>query len=459
MTAILMFLVLCFLHIVTGFGFLSLFRIRLRPGLFISISLIAGIGIFSLLPFLLQLLRIPLTGFSVWVSIVITVILLNLKAGSSYRFYRSLWKGIKIRFRIYEIPAFLLIAFLVFASVWRCFYYPPFPRDLTSGAEAIAEYTVREKTMINSVFSVNLESTNNQFKPPFLTSLQIIYKYAGFPFGQVWLSLLFISFLVFLYHFLIRHLHRLIAGLFLVFFICIPEMYAYTFMVLYDYSNAVFFCVAVFFLLEYLEKPAWNSLGAFAIFMAFATYVRAETLVLIFLLMPVLFIHHVKNWDGLRRIIKSAVIFLFPAIIVYLLSVVIFISYYLPVDYPVKNLVNSHPWDLSPFFKRFADMNNQLIFSGTGVNYYGYFIFFFLMILLLDIVLTDKWTMTSKNILFTIFVVYIGLPFMGFLLPLFDLDHTTKRGLFKIFPLMLLYIGSSGVLSSFSGTITRWEEK
>ena len=59
------------------------------------------------------------------------------------------------------------------------------------------------------------------------------------------LPLRILSFLVFLYHFLIRHLHRLIAGLFLVFFICIPEMYAYTFMVLYDYSNAVFFCVAV----------------------------------------------------------------------------------------------------------------------------------------------------------------------------------------------------------------------
>jgi hypothetical protein len=68
---------------------------------------------------------------------------------------------------------------------------PPTPRDLTSGAEAIAEFAVREGRMINSVFSVDVG--NNAVKPPFITSLQIIYKLAGFPFGKVWLSTIFVS--------------------------------------------------------------------------------------------------------------------------------------------------------------------------------------------------------------------------------------------------------------------------
>ena len=84
--------------------------------------------------------------------------------------------------------------------------------------------------MINSVFSVDLSTTNNQYKPPFITSLQVIYKYAGLPFGQLWLSTLFVSFLVFLYHAMSLYIHRLLSGIFLVFFLVIPEMYAYTFM-------------------------------------------------------------------------------------------------------------------------------------------------------------------------------------------------------------------------------------
>jgi hypothetical protein len=351
------------------------------------------------------------------------------------------------------------MTFIVFVSVWRCYYYPPFPRDLTSGAEVIAEYTVKEKTMNNSVFTVNLESTNNQFKSPFLTSLQIIYKYAGFPFGQVWLSLLFISFLIFLYHILRSHLHPLLTGLLIIFFISIPEMYAYTFMALYDYPNTVFFTASIYLLLQYFEVPARRVLLLSGIFMGFATYVRSETLVLAALLVPVLLRHHIHNWDGIRRIFVSCILFLFPALILYLLSVVVFITWYLPVDYSVKGLVNSNPLNLSPLFKRFADMNNQLIFSETGVNYYGYFIFIFLFILLLDIVLTDKWLTSAKSILFILFAVYAGLPLLGYLLPLYDLDHTTKRGLFKIFPLMLLYMGHSGVMISLTGLVRRWEAR
>jgi hypothetical protein len=46
---------------------------------------------------------------------------------------------------------------------------------------------------------------------------------------------------------------------------------------------------------------------------------------------------------------------------------------------------------------------------------------------------------------------------IGFLFPLYDLDHSTKRGLLKIFPLMLLYMANSGFLVSISEDIKKWE--
>src|SRR5260221_14117267 len=95
--------------------------------------------------------------------------------------------------------------------------------------------------MINSFFRIDLWSTNNQFKSPFLISLQIIYKLVGFPFGQVWLSIVFVCFIVFLYHVLKEKLHTLIAGFLLLLFLMTPEMYAYSFMLLYVYSKLVFY--------------------------------------------------------------------------------------------------------------------------------------------------------------------------------------------------------------------------
>jgi hypothetical protein len=40
---------------------------------------------------------------------------------------------------------------------------------------------------------------------------------------------------------------------------------------------------------------------------------------------------------------------------------------------------------------------------------------------------------------------------------LYDLDNSTKRGLFKIFPLMLLFMANSNVLISLSKRIYKWE--
>jgi hypothetical protein len=67
------------------------------------------------------------------------------------------------------------------------------------------------------------------------------------------------------------------------------------------------------------------------------------------------------------------------------------------------------------------------------------------------------WNRRSLNWLFAVLVVYAGIPFIGYLLPLYDLDNTTKRGLLKIFPLMLLFMANNQVLIGLSDRIYKWE--
>ncbi len=50
-----------------------------------------------------------------------------------------------------------------------------------------------------------------------------------------------------------------------------------------------------------------------------------------------------------------------------------------------------------------------------------------------------------------------GLALLGWLLPLFDLDSTTRRGALKLFPLMLFFFQGSQLMISLSNRISRWE--
>jgi len=482
MSSILSILLLTLAQFAAGFGLLTLFRIQLKPALLLPLAVLTGIAVFSMVPFLLQLCYIPLTATNVFSSLAIACVLLNIRWKRGMAQWRQNSTGPPRVLRMYELPFLLVIALVIFVSAWRCFYYPPFPRDLTSGSEVIAEYALREHTMLNSLFSVNLQSTNNPFKPPFIISLQLIYKLAGFPFGQVWLSVVFTGFIVFLYGLLSLTLHRLLTGLLLLFFLAIPEMYAYTFMALFDYSNAVFFFLSFYFLQLYFDNLRRGSYPrepllmnnkphylAFAgLLMGIATYIRAETLVLGVMMLPLIAwqglkgMAYFKSMPYLSRITalsKAVLLFIVPTILVYFISIPVYINYYLPVQYHVPDLVNTHLLDLAPLFKRWTEMNSQLIFSKWGIELYGYFIFLFLVLLLAETTVKRRFTAAGRNWLYAILVVYLGLPLLGWLLPLMDIDNTTKRGLFKLFPLMLLYLANNELLVNLSDKITKWELK
>jgi hypothetical protein len=446
MISVLLLILLILCQGITGLGLISLFNIKGKPALMIALWFLAGIAVFSFVPFLLQLLYVPLTSLAVFSALMLAMLLLNTRYMQNGLLLKQVLRELRFSIRLYEIPFLLVVAAIVLISVWRCFYMPPTSRDLTSGAEVIAEYAVREKTMLNSVFTVNLETTNNQFKPPYITSLQIIYKYAGFYFGQIWLSTIFIAFLVFLYQALVQHLHRILAWALLIVSLAIPEMYAYTFMVLFDYSNAVFFFLSAYFL---FDRKAHN-IQLSGLFMGIATYVRSETLILA--CMMALYI----VWKR-KQLLRNLAWFLLPAFLFYLLSVTIYINLYLPVPYDVKGLVNPELLSPASLLKRFIALNDEIIFHHQGVIYYNYIFFIFLALLGSDLVFSRKLNPAARNWLFAVLVVYLGYPIMGHMLPLLDLHNSTKRGLFKIFPLMLMYMGNSTILIEWSVKLKQWE--
>ncbi|HEY4208701.1 MAG TPA: hypothetical protein VGM31_17865, partial [Puia sp.] len=401
-------LIIC--HFFTGYGLLRLLRIVDKPLVLIPVAFLSGIAVDSFLPFLLQLCHCPLYPSAVFGSLGLVLLLLNLgglylaPAGrGTMRPSRTL-KSIlpPIRIRSYEFPFLLLLAFLVFVSVWRCYYLPPTSRDALSGPEAIAEYAVREHTMVNSFFTVDLSTTNNPFKSPFLISLQVIYKMAGFPFGQVWLSIIFVSFTCLLYQLLKLTLHPILAGLLLLLMTMAPELYAYSFMILYDYSNMVFYFLGIYFLFRSYgtggapfglpelapgDAPAGRDGGFFfaALLMGVSTYIRSETLVLAAFFLPLIVRKDWRNKTPLGGMVRRGALFVLPSLVAYFLTTWLYINYYLPVRYDIGNLTNPHLFQLGRLYHLYADIVTELVTSAWSIDLWGYFIILWAAVTLADI--------------------------------------------------------------------------
>jgi hypothetical protein len=285
----------------------------------------------------------------------------------------------------------------------------------------------------------------------------VIYKLAGFPYGQVWLSIVFISFIVFLYHALKERVHPVIAGLLLLLFIMTPETYAYTFMILYDYSNMVYFFLAVWFLFEYFrnEVPAWFYFAGFL--MGIATYIRSETLALSLIFLPPILL---MQWHGklaFKKLILRDVLFFLPAVLGYLLPTQLYIKYYLPVHYDISGLLNTHFLDLGPLFGRYSDIYTRLLTGTLSIHLWGYFFYLTAILFIAEAVVMRSFTKEARNWLYAIFALYLGLGLLGWLLPVIDLTDTTKRALFKMLPLALFYLANNQLLRRLSQSIARWE--
>ncbi|HXB08093.1 MAG TPA: hypothetical protein VNW04_13275, partial [Puia sp.] len=436
-------LLLC--HLFTGYGVLCLFRLRLKAAYTITLSLLLGLAVASFLPFLLQLFYIVITPVSVFGLLALTCVLLNLPQLERIRrdgfpaFRRSLPRA-SFRVRPYEIPFWAIIGFLIFVSVWRCYYMPPISRDVLSGPEAIAEVAVHEHTLINTFFGVDLWSTNNPFKSPFLISLQLIYKFAGFPFGQVWLSIVFVSTTVFLYHALRERLHPFLAGLLLLLFTMAPELYAYTFMILYDYSNMVFFFLSLYFLFEYVREGVRPQFYFAGLLMGIATYIRSETLAIALLFLPLILLVQWRRKTPVRQALPADLLFLLPSLLGYFLPSELYIKYYLPVHYDIGGLVNDHLSSLQPLFQRYGDIVTRLIGGEFGIHLWGYIFYLAGILFLAELFFVRKFSRDARNWLYAILVLYLGLGALGWLLPMMNLNETTKRALFKMLPLVLFYL-------------------
>lgn len=450
----LLFLIIA--QFLTGRGILGMFNIRLKPLLLFVVSQLVGIVTFSLVPMFMEMMHIRISYSGVLITLIITTVLFNILPARKYDY--SILKPANLNFKwppLYETGFIALFFALMLPSLWRCFYFPPFARDVLSGPEALAEFAIREGSINNSVFKQNLlESTPNLLKPPFVTNLQIIYKLFVQPFGQLWLSIMAVCFLVWIYNLLREKLHPLVACFLMLFFFTIPEVYGYSYIILWDYANMIYFFGGAYFLLRYIESKEYNMFLFSCLLFGFATFVRLETLIFIALLSPAMVLALWKDKVKITKIALNLVLLAAIPFAFYFIWVNIFVKFYLPINLDADQALNLGT--KTTYLQWLSEINSQLIFGGINLVLYGYYIYFFLLVLIADTLIFRKLNRESRYMLWGVAVIYFGMPLLGYFTQWFN-TTTAKRGFFKMFPLMLMYMRSNSLFTWLSNWVINFE--
>lgn len=447
-----MIIVMLLLHYVIGIFYLYLIGFRKKNLELLGLSFPIGIGIGTVTIFIMEMFGIRLTHLSVSLAFVIVALVLLVPV---FKYLKTIRLNIQLSsLKNISLPEwiFILVIFLLFfISFWRCYYLPITPYDSIQGIDLLAKYAVEDGHINSRIFSdLKYQMSTQSYYAPFTALSQIIYRFSGHPFGKIWLSFMFLSIILIVYINLRQKIHPILAGFLTILLISVPEMYAYTFLVQTDYSNAIYVSISVLYAYYFIKEKKTSYFWISSLLFGFGVWSRSETIVFSVLMTILIFIF--TYTDNSLNSYKYSFIFLGISFFFF----AVWNLYYLPIvlDYSPESYFKFGFWDWERLKTLIHGMVNILMIT----SYWGYIFHFFSFVFIVNLfIFHDK-----DNIFF---VLWISLVFTGFILILYHLqfniegniNKTFRRGVFKFIPVIIFYIGTSRFFSKISNLITNFE--
>ena len=440
------------LQFLIGYGVNQKLAIRAKPNQLLGLAIMSGLGVSSVITFILEIIRIPLGYTSISLALLVA-------ASLFWKEYAKMWSNLTGRIKlpkVYELLFLGVITFLVFISAWRCFYYPVTSFDSKVGIDLVAKYALLEGTIASTVFTNHLPSvwywSNQPFYAPFAMLMQLIFRSTGLPFGKVWLSFLYVGFLIFFYGNLKSRTHPVVAGGLLLVFLCIPEFYAYSYIIQTDFSNALFFSVSVIIFYDYYKTTELDrsKLMLSALFMCFAVWTRSETIVIVPLGTILILYKEFPVQPG--KSITLSLVYLFLPLGLFVLWNFIYLKLYLPISPATLSQINlefdSYLTQLWTILLSMVDVSLQPI-------YWSYTIWIFLGVYILNLLIFRSFEGSLPLLWLAVFFVLF--VFMVYHIPSVGIETTYRRGFFKFLPIFIFVLSQIPLVTRISDRITAWE--
>ena len=452
MAAIYPFVLTLLLQWLAGFGVMATLRSTLPRSIVAPIALLLGAFLETLVVIAVDRIGVGLSFTTVSLGMGLVVVAAHARWSIVRSWYAAFLSSPSVSFRMYDIVAFVIAAYLVFAGMWAAYYWPVTPFDAMAGIDLMARQSVVDGTLNNSVLTdpaLSGRLSNQPFYAPFAMLQQVIYRLMGWPFGQLWLPVLTFAFFWVMWALLRRHAHPFIANVLFLLLVMVPELHAYTYLLQTDFLNAVYVSIGVIILGLDVERRDMSNLVLAALFMAAGCWSRTETIAVVGLGMLVSF-PLLRNAVGTQKALTSVGVLLAASATTFAIW---HIGYFYGV-FPVRPESGAEivGFSLSKFVDVVAATFTVVI---ADMGLWGWTMPLFVLVLIVS-VLRNKSVGDPWLLVWTV-AILLALEIVGTLFASAVVGQTIRRGMFKLIPLMYLFMARSPFVSSLSATLQVWE--
>lgn len=435
-----------------GLGTIGAIGYRVERSTLLPLSLLLGMFLHTVAMFLAQLAGVPLSMQTMLVSGTIVLVLPVVRWKTLRNTLEGLFALPRIRPTLYDVVIFGFVGYIGYMVVWASWYWPVTPFDAMAGIDLVARYAAKDGMIANQVFtdpSLQGQLSNQPFYAPFAMLMQVMMKLIGYPYTQIWVSIVAICFWWFVWSVLRRLVHPLFAGLLLVLFVLTPEMLGYSYILQTDFANAAFFTIGCVMLARSIDEEQLGGVVVSALAFAGACWSRTETPLLVVLVGAVALPKMLRVFGPAKGLI-GAVSVLAMSTFTFGLWNVVFFNSYLPVRPSTSEQIRG--FDFERFTEVVASSWSSVIAS---TELWGWIVWLFLGVLVIDLIINRR--ISQPIIIGCIVAAVLGLFVVGTIFSAAIVEQTLRRGMFKVIPLMVIAIAGSGIVSSASSALFSWE--
>jgi hypothetical protein len=446
------FVITLLLQWLVGLGLLATMRAALPRSITLPTGLLLGAYVHTLIVVVLDLLGVRLTFGSVTGVLGVTAVIANAWWPRVRTWYAALINKPTFTFRLYDIAAYVIAAYLVFVAMWAAWYWPVTPFDAMAGIDLMARQSVADGTLNNSILTdpaLAGRLSNQPFYAPFAMLQQVIYRLMGWPFGQVWMAVTAFCYYWVMWAMLRRAVHPFIADVLALLLIMVPEVHGYTYLLQTDFLNAVYLTVGIIILGIDIERNEARHGMLAALFFAAACWSRTETILLVGLGLISVFVP-MQRALGLQGALRYAGAIAVAAFASFALWHVIYFYGVFPVHPDAASEIAG--FDVEWFGLVVLNLAVDVL---ADIGLWGWTLPLFVLVIIASLVqrrsIGDRWT------LLWIVAILVGLEIVGTLFASAVVQQTLRRGVFKLIPLMYLFMARSPILEIAGERLRRWE--
>lgn len=435
-----------------GLGLLASTRTRLPKSVILPLALLSGMFVHNVLFFAVDLLHLGFRDSTVMGAGVIATLLCNAWLPRVREFYAWLFSKPTFTLRMYDLVVLGYGVMVGYYVVWAAWYWPVTPFDAMAGIDLVAREAVSEGTINNRVFtdpSMAGMLSNQPFYAPFAMLMQVMYRIMGFAYGQVWLGIVAVATSWFFFGALRQFAHPLIASILWLLLILTPELLGYTYLLQTDYVNAAYLSIGVALLALGTKNNDSNAWWISAFMLGAACWSRTETVMLVamgLIASVVVWKSSAFRGDRLKFLIGTATL----SLLFFWLWNGMYVQWVLPVHPDTaRELVGFDP---SRFVSVLSDTMTNVV-ADTGL--WGMAFILFAVGLVGNAI--AKRSFGNAILLAWIVAVFLGLVLVGTIFSAAIVEQTLRRGMFKLIPLMFLYVAALPVVKDWSERLQSWE--